>query len=149
MAQGLLTNIDWSVFEIGDDDEEQLRKLNVEQYFTRKELETICEYELMRYRKVVQNHTVLHQLGLTLTKPWFVERYEKRIRNRKNPEPAEPVIDYDAPHDQDWTPQAERKKENSHGGRPPPMTKPRATRTKAHKRKTKKTEVPLLEVTNY
>jgi hypothetical protein len=113
MALGGLPTIDWSIFAVGDDDEEQLRKLDVEQYFTRKELDGMCEYELMRYRKIVQNHATMHKLGLTLTKPWFVERFEKRLKNPKATEPSRPSIDYDAPHDKDWTPQSERRQGES------------------------------------
>ena len=113
MAMAGLATVDWSHFTIGDDDEEQLRKLNVEKYFTADELSRISEYELMRYRKLIQNHAAMHRFGLTLTKPWFVERYNKRLRKHQGTEPEEADIDYDAPHDADWTPQSERQQVES------------------------------------
>jgi len=45
---------DPAYFAIGDDDEEQLRKLQIEKYFTSAELTKMGEYERMRMRKIKQ-----------------------------------------------------------------------------------------------
>ena len=90
---------DKPILTVGPDDEEQLRKINIEKYFTTEELAEMGDYEKMRYRRIKQNYQAMLYYGLSISKPSFMQRHQKPLKNSNS-----------CDENEEWTPRLERAK---------------------------------------
>ncbi|KAK2176512.1 hypothetical protein NP493_660g02003 [Ridgeia piscesae] len=81
--------------------------VNIDRYFTKVELENLCDYEKLRLKNMKRNYETMQLLGFPIQKPHFMlsKREQAKIRRRD-----EAALAKD--EDVDWTPQLEREQEN-------------------------------------
>ena len=89
---------------VGPDDEEQLRKIDIEKYFTREQLETMADIEKMRYRRIKQNYEAMLYYGLPIPKPSFMQKKKKATKVSNNSDNDE--------QDEEWRPRLGKVKDH-------------------------------------
>ncbi len=51
-----------------------VKQLDIDQYFTRQDLDRMSAYEKIRYQNILLNHTMLQSLGIPISKPdWMMK----------------------------------------------------------------------------
>ena len=55
-------------------DGKELCNMDIEQYYTTAELEMMCENDKVRLKKIKQTYLALGYYGLSLSKPWFMQK---------------------------------------------------------------------------
>ena len=73
----------------------EIEQLDIEQYFTREDLDQMSAYEKIRYQNILLNHTMLQSLGIPISKPEWMTKPLKKSTAR----------DPTSSSDEEWAPQ--------------------------------------------